>query len=113
MGQNPWLPDRCVADERPHQQPPAASVAADPPIIIRGQSPGYGSDPLPGGYSRGPQAVSGGPAVPAYPGLSSAPPAAQPGYGAPQPPAFGPPQGAPQPYGQPAAAPPQFGQPYP
>jgi outer membrane protein insertion porin family len=113
-----WLPLlMAVDDPQPSQKTVAASTAAtttEAPVIIRGQSPGYGSDPLPGGYSRGPQPVSGGAPPPPYPGLTTAPPAVQqPAYGAPQmPPAYGPPAGPPQPYAQPAAPPPQYSQPY-
>jgi outer membrane protein insertion porin family len=115
MGQSAGLPAMMAANDPQPSEKLVAASTAEAPVTIRGQSPGYGSDPLPGGYSRGPQAVSGGPALPPYPGLSTAPPAMQqPAYGgAQQQPAFGGPQAAPQPYAQPGAPRPQSAQGYP
>jgi outer membrane protein insertion porin family len=70
---------------------PVESKTVETEPIVRGQSPGYAADPLPGGYYRAPQPVSGGappaPYANAY-GAPQAPPAAT--YG--------------QPYTQPAYA---------
>jgi outer membrane protein insertion porin family len=76
---------------------------ADQKLVVRGQSPGYPGDTMPGGYSRGPQPVSGGAPQNQY---------AQAPYGQPQAP-YGqvPYNQAPQGYGSPPsyAAPPQAG----
>src|SRR4051794_31960420 len=106
MEHSPWLAAAALADTKP-QPPRTPAASTESSVVVRGQSPGYGTDALPGGYSRGPQQVSGAPLQP-YPGLTPAPPQ-QPVYGAPQPP---PGYVAPQPYSQPAP-PQQYTQPYP
>lgn len=72
----PWEPAAGVSSAVTDS--PASAKLAQSPVsapIIRGQSPGYGTDPLPGGYPRGPQPVSG----------VAQPVNGQGGYGAPAP----------------------------
>src|SRR5205823_11251873 len=71
-------------------------------VIVRGQSPGAPYDQGPGGYSRGPQPVSGGAPLPPYPLNSSG------GNGNPPPQPYAP---APQPYSSGQNAP-QYGPPF-
>ena len=96
----PWGPAAGVASVV--GDPPVPAKTAQVPVsapIIRGQSPGYATDSLPGGYPRGPQPVSG--LAPAANG--------QVGYGAAAPQYAAPPQQyAPPPYA-PTPAPAQYG----